>query len=428
MPRQQLGLSLRHSQVYGRAERFATRDTLSRAEARRIAIGAQGFGPRRTTGRPGRQHLTQLIRQLGLLQLDSVNVLVRSHYLPLFSRLGPYSTKLLDELAHGRSRALFEYWGHEASLIPLEYHPLFRWRMARAAKGEGVWGGPNSVARDKPEYLAAVLKQVAERGPLRTADLSEGGRSQGGWWGWGDGKRALEYLFWTGQVTAAERRGFERLYQLPERVLPAGVLNAATPPVEEAQRRLLEMAARAHGVATEADLRDYFRLPVAETKARLAELIDEGVLVPVRVEDWKQQAFLHAAVRVPRAVSVRALLSPFDSLIWMRPRTERLFDFHYRLAFYTPKSKRAHGYYVMPFLLGDRLVARVDLKADRKHARLQVLGGHAEPGADAHQVAVSLRAELELLASWLDLGGLQIKPRGTLLRALRRVRVPEGSS
>jgi uncharacterized protein YcaQ len=396
---------------------------LSRAEARRIAVVAQGFAPR-VSSQASQQSITKLIKQIGLLQLDSVNVLVRSHYLPLFSRLGPYSTKLLDQLSYGPRRALFEYWGHEASLIPLEYHSLFRWRMERAAQGQGVWGGPKSIARDKPDYLAAVLNQVAAQGPLRTSDLSEGGRSLGGWWGWGDGKRALEYLFWTGQVTAAERRGFERLYHIADRVLPSDILSAPTPPVEEAQRRLLEMAARAHGVATEADLRDYFRLPVAETKARLAELVETKTLMPVRVEGWKQQAFVHAEVKIPRAVSVRALLSPFDSLIWMRPRTERLFDFHYRLAFYTPKSKRAHGYYVMPFLLGDRLVARVDLKSDRKRSRLQVLGGHVEPHVEMDDVLEPLRAELDLLAGWLGLECVEIKLRGTFLRALRRVNAP----
>jgi len=405
------------------AERFRTRATLSNAEARRIAIAAQGFASR-TAKPPGRQGLLALIKQIGLLQLDSVNVVIRSHYLPLYSRLGPYSTKHLDELSQGRRRALFEYWGHEASLIPLEFHPLFRWRMARAAAGQGLWGGPNSLAREKPQYLAAVLQQVAQHGPLRTSDLSEGGRSHGGWWGWGDGKRALEYLFWTGQVTAAERRGFERLYQIPDRVLSAATLSAATPSVEDAHRRLLDIAGRAHGVATEADLRDYFRLPVAETKARLAELIESGALLPVRVEGWKQQAYLHAETKPPRAVAARALLSPFDSLIWMRPRTDRLFEFHYRLAFYTPKAKRAHGYYVMPFLLGDRLVARVDLKADRKGSRLQVLGGHAEAHAAADEVLGPLHAELELMTAWLGLDSLEIKPRGQFLRGLRAVSAP----
>lgn len=401
--------------MHGTRRRSQRLESLSKDEARRVAIAAQGFARSKTA--PSRARLIATIRQIGLLQLDSVNVLVRSHYLPLYSRLGPYSTKLLDNLAQARGRALFEYWGHEASLIPLEHHPLFRWRMEKAEK----WPGMHSLAREKPAYIAAVLKEVSERGPLRTADLSEGGKSLGGWWGWGDGKRALEYLFLSGRVTASERRGFERIYDVTERVLPAALLNAPTPRTEDAQRQLLELAARAHGVGTEFDLRDYHRLPVAETKARLAELVEAGTLLPLQIEGWKQQAYLHKDAKLPRTISAQGLLSPFDSLIWMRQRTERLFDFHYRLAFYTPKTKRAHGYYVMPFLLGDRLVARVDLKADRKRGRLQVLGGHAEPQADTRKVLPALRHELELMRDWLGLERTEIKLRGDFLRALRRL-------
>jgi uncharacterized protein YcaQ len=405
--------------MHGTRKTTQTRESLSKDEARRIAVAAQSFGARPKSP-PGRERLLAMIRKLGLLQLDSVNVLIRSHYLPLFSRLGPYSTKTLDDMNRGRKRALFEYWGHEASLIPLDFYPLYRWRMQEAKK----WDGMTRLAREKPGYVAAVLKQVAERGPLRTADLEEGAKSRGGWWGWGDGKRALEYLFLSGQVTASERRGFERIYDLTERALPADVLRAPAPRIEDAHRTLLEMAARAHGVATEFDLRDYYRLPVAETKARLAELIEARVLLPVAIEGWKQQAFLHAEAKIPRAISAQALLSPFDSLIWMRPRTERVFGFHYRLAFYTPKSKRAHGYYVMPFLLGDRLVARVDLKADRKRGRLQVLGGHAEPKVDMREVLPALSAELDLMREWLGLETTEIKLRGDFLRGLRRINGP----
>ena len=397
-------------------------ESLSNDEARRIAIAAQGFTPRPKSA-PNRGRLLSTINQIGLLQLDSVNVLIRSHYLPLYSRLGPYPTEALDDLSQGKKRALFEYWGHEASLIPLDHYSLFRWRMQVAKK----WQSMSSVVREKPAYVAAVLKQVADQGPLRTAELADGGKSLGGWWGWGDGKRALEYLFLTGQITAAERRGFERIYDVTERVIPADQLRAPALRVEDAHRRLLEMAARSHGVATEMDLRDYYRLPVAETKARLAELVEARVLQPVRIDGWKQQGYLHTKAKIPRAISVQALLSPFDSLIWMRQRTERLFDFHYRLAFYTPKEKRAHGYYVMPFLFGDRLVARVDLKSDRKRNRLQVLGGHAEPNVDLTEVLPALRAELELMRGWLGLEGTEIKPRGDLLRALRRLTAPASS-
>jgi uncharacterized protein YcaQ len=366
--------------------------------------------------------MLRTIRKIGLLQLDSVNVLVRSHYLPLYSRLGPYAVETLDALSHKKPRALFEYWGHEASLIPVEYHGLFRWRMDEARNGKGMWGGPSRLARERPDFIAAVMNEIAERGPIGAGELSGGGKSTGNWWGWSDGKRAVEYLFWTGQLTAAGRRGFERLYDLPERAIPARILNATPPDRADAHRKLLEIAAAAFGVATEADLRDYFRLPVAETKARIAELVEAKTVRRVDVEGWKHPAYLHRTAKAhPAASDVAALISPFDSLIWMRPRTERLFDFHYRLAFYTPKHKRTQGYYVTPFLLGDRLVARVDLKADRKNSRLLVLGGHAESHIAPASIAPELKAELARLAQWLGLKRVAPRGRGELVRALRKV-------
>ncbi len=386
--------------------------SLSLAEARRLAIAAQGFG--------SKGPLLHTIKQIGLLQLDSVNVLVRSHYLPLFSRMGPYDTAALDRLSQKAPRALFEYWGHEASLIPMEYHPLFRWRMEEAKAGRGGWQGPARLARERPDFIKAVMQEIADRGPLGAGELSGGGKSTGNWWGWSDGKRAVEYLFWTGQLTSAGRRGFERLYALPERVIPEAIRNVPTPSPEDAQRELLRIGARAHGVATEFDLRDYFRLGVAETKARLQELLDAGELTEVAVETWKHKAYIPRDAKIPRTVDASALLSPFDSLIWMRPRTERLFDFHYRLAFYTPKHKRTQGYYVMPYLLGDRLVARVDLKSDRKKSRLLVLGGHAEPGVDPAFIAPALNDQLKSMATWLNLDRVTLKGRTELANALRR--------
>jgi uncharacterized protein YcaQ len=394
-------------------------DALSIDEARRIAVAAQGFTAREVEAT--RADMLRTIRRIGLLQLDSVNVLVRSHYLPLYSRLGPYAVETLDAFSHKRPRALFEYWGHEASLIPVEYHPLFRWRMDEARSGKGVWGGPSRLARERPDFIAAVMNEIAERGPIGAGELSDGGKSTGNWWGWSDGKRAVEYLFWTGQLTAAGRRGFERLYDLPERAIPARILNAAAVPRDDAQRALLEIAAAAFGVATEADLRDYFRLPVAETKARIADLVDAKVLRPVVVDGWKQQAYLHKNAKSVRTIETSALISPFDSLIWMRPRTERLFGFHYRLSFYTPKHKRTQGYYVTPFLLGDKLVARVDLKSDRKNNRLLVLGGHAESHIAPASIAPQLKAELDRLAKWLGLKRLAPRGRGELVRALRNI-------
>ena len=391
--------------------------TLSLAEARRLVVNAQRFGAHGTT----RADLRRTIKQIGLLQLDSVNVLVRSHYLPLFSRLGPYDMATLDAMANKAPRGLFEYWGHEASLIPVEYQPLLRWRMDDARAWSGSWKSITRFARERPDFIKAVLAEIAERGPLGAGELSAGGKSTGNWWGWSDGKRAVEYLFWAGELTAAGRRGFERLYALPERVLPESVRNAKTPSREEAQRELMRIAARAHGVATEFDLRDYFRLGVADTKARLQELLEAGELEKVAVEGWKHDAYIVADAKIQREVAANALLSPFDSLIWMRPRTERLFGFHYRLAFYTPKHKRSHGYYVMPFLMGDRLVARVDLKSDRKKSRLLLLGGHAEPGIDPASIAPALSAQLKSLADWLDLDRVTFKSRTDLANALRRI-------
>lgn len=392
---------------------------LSQGEARRIALAAQGFGASQERA-PDRAAMLRMIRRLGLLQLDSVNILVRSHYLPLFSRLGIYDATALDALSQRGPRALFEYWGHEASLIPLDYHRLFRWRMDDARAGSGAWASAARLARERPDFIKAVLNEVTERGPIGAGELTDGGKSTGNWWGWSDGKRAVEYLFWTGQLTAAGRRGFERLYDLPERVIPARILNAPTPSRENAQRQLIEIAARAHGVATEIDLRDYFRLSVADARARVHDLVETGTLRRVNVEGWKQPAFLHRAAAALANIESTALISPFDSLIWMRARAERLFDFHYRLAFYTPKHKRTAGYYVTPFLLGDRLVARVDLKADRKKGRLLVLGGHAEPHVAPSSIAPALKAELAKLAAWLGLKRVTPRGRGELVRELRK--------
>jgi uncharacterized protein YcaQ len=401
--------------------RFAGKraQSLSAIEARRIALRAQGFG-KPPAAQPVRPQVLAAVRRLGLLQLDSVNVLVRSHYLPLFSRLGAYDRAILDNLSAGGRRSLFEYWGHEASLIPVEHQPLFRWRMEEARAGKGVWGGPARIARDKPDFVRNILNEIRDRGPLGAGELSSGGKSSGAWWGWSEGKRAVEYLFWTGQLTSAGRRGFERLYDLPERVIPESILVTPDPSRADAQRALVEIAARAFGIATEPDLRDYFRLSPADSKARVQELCEQGEIMPVEVEGWKLQAYLHRDARMPGKVSAAALLSPFDSLIWSRPRTERLFDFHYRLAFYTPKHKRTQGYYVMPFLLGENLVARVDLKSDRKVGKLLVLGGHCEAGISEGDVAEPLAQELSTLAGWLGLDGVTVRSRTALSSAVRK--------
>ena len=393
--------------------------TLSLAEARRIALVAQSFVPR--AGAPkGVAALAKIVRRLGAVQIDSVNVLVRSHYLPVYSRCGSYAPALLERAAYDGTRALFEYWGHEASLLPVELYPLLRWRMDRARNGEGTWKRLRRYATSHRALVVAALAQIRERGPLGASELADCGKSKGNWWGWSQGKEILEWLFWIGDVTTARRRNFERLYDLTERVLPQSVRTATVPSPEQARRELMAVAARALGVATSRDLRDYFRLPAEDAQVRVAELVEQGTLQPVTVEGWKQQGYLHADAKCPRSVNVSALLSPFDSLIWERQRTERLFGFHFRLEIYTPVHKREHGYYVLPFLFGDRLVGRVDLKANRQSAQLEVRGGSVEEGVRVGRIVQPLARELEQLAQWLGLAGwAATSRRGELMRALQ---------
>ena len=379
------------------------KDTLSAGEARRIALAAQGFGASRDEP-VGRRQLTKLVDRLGVVQIDSVNVVSRTHYLPAFSRLGAYPRELLEEIAWGAKRPLFEYWAHEASLLPLAAQPLFRWRMQDAQAGVGVWKGVAKFLRERRDFVDKVRDEIAARGPLSAADLEMGQKGVGGWWGWSEAKRAVECLFWAGELTTATRRGtFERVYGLPERVLPKAVWEAPTPSRDEAQRQLYRTAARAMGIGTERDLRDYFRMPVEGAKARIAELVELGDLVPVKVKGWREPAYLDPAARWARKIEAASLLSPFDNLIWFRERTERLFDFHYRIEIYTPAPKRRFGYYVLPFLLGDELVGRVDVKADRQAGVLRVPAAYVEPGHDAATVAGPLHEQLAELARWLGL-------------------------
>jgi len=377
--------------------------TLSLALARRIALAAQGFG----AGRPEActpTHLRRTVGRLGLHQIDSVNVLSRAHYLPAFSRLGAYDRGLLDEAAWGpkRKRTLFEYWAHEASLLPLALHPLFRWRMAEADRGLRGWTRLKAFAHERRAEADAILARIRAEGPMAASDF-EHGRSRSGWWEWGDTKQALEFLFWAGHISTATRRGsFERVYDLTERVIPKPILALPAPSAADAHRELIEHAVRAHGVATAADLRDYFRLKPEEAKPAIEALVDAGTLLPVEVEGWRQPAFLHAEARRPRWIEGQALLAPFDPLIWERARTERLFGFHYRIEIYVPQHKRRHGYYVLPFLMDDRLVARVDLKSDRQNGRLLVRQVSYEPGAPP-DTRERLSAELALMADWLGL-------------------------
>ncbi|MDF3936081.1 winged helix-turn-helix domain-containing protein [Pseudomonas citronellolis] len=398
-------------------------DSLSLKQARRLALAAQGFAARKPRAQVQRRHLQQVLERLGVVQIDSVNALVRSHYLPLFSRLGNYSQALLDEAAWsaGRHRRMFEYWGHEASLLPLELYPLMRWRMRRAAAGQGIYKQLARFGEEHREVLERVLQAVREQGALGAGSLTTRSERAGPWWDWSDEKHALEWLFAAGEVTVAGRRGFERLYDLPERVLPAALLAQPEPDAEQAQRGLLLHAANALGVASETDLRDYFRLDPADSKARLAELVEEGALREVAVQGWSQSAYVAGEPLLPRKVKASALLSPFDSLVWERARTERLFDFRYRLEIYTPQHKRVYGYYVLPFLYDERLAARIDLRAERAAGRLAVHAVHEEQLPLGEEGLRALAGQLREMADWLGLERVHVgcrKAEGLRLRAL----------
>jgi uncharacterized protein YcaQ len=387
--------------------------SLSSAEARRIALAAQGFADPRPTGRVDRRHLRKVLDQIGLIQIDAVNVLVRSQELPLFARLGPHPRSLIaDATAAGE---LFEYWVHEASHVPTDHYHLHRWRMT----GEHGWGTFKRLHERRPGFAEEVLDRVRATGPVASGDFNSRVGPKGTWWDWDDAKIALEHLFFTGQVAGRRRpNDFARLYDLSDRWIPAHALEREVPSEVEARKELLVLAAKHHGVGTLGDLTDYHRQKNAPCKPLVLELVEEGRLVAVEVQGWKQPAFMHPQARRPRRVAARALLSPFDSLVFNRERTERVFGFHYRIEIYVPQPKRVYGYYVLPFLLGDELVGRVDLKADRQNGTLLVQGSYAEPGVPDAVIVPELADELRLMADWLELETVQVRPRGDLARSL----------
>jgi uncharacterized protein YcaQ len=392
---------------------------LSLVEARRIALAAQGFDGKSRDGFARWPQMKRELKRLHLLQIDSVNVLCRSHYLPLFSRLGAYDREALDKRSmKAKGRELFECWSHEASLVRMELHPLMRWRMQRAHKGDGIYAEMRRFAKEEKAYLKSVLDFVQSHGPSTQSELPEKHRGAGGWWGWSRNKLALETLFDLGELTAARRDGFERVYDLPDRVIPSAILNTATPTERHAMKSLTGLAAQALGVGTAFDLRDYFRLPVREADVALQDAIEDGDILPVRVEGWKPQAFVHKTFKLPRVAHATALVSPFDPICWYRPRTERLFNFHYRIELYTPASKRKYGYYVLPFLHGDTFAGRVCLKADRQNSLLLANRCHIEDGVAQKDVAFALKGELNRMASWLGLDGVKVVGHGNLARAL----------
>ncbi|SDP41600.1 hypothetical protein SAMN04515671_4126 [Nakamurella panacisegetis] len=398
---------------------------ITAAQARRTAIAAQGLSAPlpAAAGAYNRGHLRRLVDRIGLLQIDSVNVLARAHYLPLFSRLGQYRVDLLAGAAwpaRPADRTLLETWAHEASLVPIELQPLLRWRQRKFV--DGPWSSAAKLRAEHPGFLEDVLAVVRDHGPLSAGEIEKvleaPGRGKPGWWEWSATKTASEYLFAVGAIGTSFRRGFERVYDLTERILPAAVLATPTPAEFEAKKALIARSARAHGIGTVGDLADYYRIRNDDAKRALLELVEDGDVLPVQVRGWRDIAFLHRDAKMPRKVTGRALLCPFDPLIWERARTERLFDFRYRIEIYTPAPKRVYGYYVFPLLVGDELVGRFDLKSDRATGRLLVQAAWHEPGTVPGEVAQAASAELSRMARWLDLDEVAIMPRGNLHGAL----------
>ena len=394
-----------------------TRDerSLTAPQARRVALAAQGFlDP--AHARPTLRTVQRALSRTMVLQIDSVNVLQRAHYMPLYSRLGPYDVGLLHRAAEQSPRRLVEYWAHVAAFMPVELWPAMRHRMRRYRDQGHAWMG----LPERRELVASLKDEIAERGASTSRALDDGlPRKKEHWgWNWSETKKALEYLFLAGELAVAGRTPqFERLYDLPERVIPREHLDAPTPTPEEADRELVRRAAAAHGVSSVRSLADYFRMRIDSTQQAVSSLVEDGELVPVQVEGWRTPAYLHRDARLPRKVDARALLSPFDPVVWERSRTETLFGFRYRIEIYVPPAQRVPGYYVLPFLLGDSLVARVDLKADRARGTLRVRGTYTEPDAPA-DTAAQLAAELDQLAGWLALDAVEVEPRGDGWRAL----------
>ena len=387
---------------------------LSRPQARRAALAAQGFTDPRPTGRVDRRHVRRVFDRIGLIQIDSVNVLVRSQELPLFARLGPHPRDLLPKMA--ADGELFEYWAHEASLLPVATLPWFREQMRT---GLARWPSMQRLAVDQAELVEQVRSEVEARGPIAASDFEGRAGKSGPWWGWDHTKRALEILFYQGAVSARRRGNFEREYDLLHRMLPAAHVDAPPLTDAEARREMIVRAAQSHGVGTVGDLCDYYRLNVPKSRPLFEELVEDGRLVRAEIEGWKGPVYADPDLKVPRTVRARALLSPFDSVVWNRDRTERLFDFRYRIEIYVPAPKRVYGYYVLPFLLGDRLVARVDLKSDRQASVLRVRGAYGEDPLPSPEVADALAAELTSMAEWLGLAGVEVELKGDLAAALR---------
>lgn len=386
------------------AKRF---DSLSIADARRMALAAQGFDTARPKTKATQRHVDALISRLGVIQIDSVNVLVRSQELPLFARLGNHDRNAIPRAT--QQQKLFEYWGHEAAHLPVDVHPLFRWKMNAARTGKIAHWGLISFYEENKAFVRRTLKYVEQHGPTTARELSTRTEKKGTWWDWDEAKVALEYLFLTGELMSRGRGSdFARVYDLPERVLPQRIIDAPTPSEHEARKQLLVRSAIAQGVATAGDLADYYRQKLATVKPLIADLVEEGELRVVAVDGWAEKAFVHRVAKLPKQLHATALLSPFDSLVWCRPRNERLFNFHYRIEIYTPKEKRTFGYYVLPFMMNGEMVGRVDMKADRSSGVLLAQRVHTEKGVKRSSINDALTAELAAMATWLGLDRVQI--------------------
>ena len=377
-------------------------DSLSIKDARALALAAQGFDSPRTKTKSTTADAVALIKKLGVVQIDSVNVLVRSQELPLFSRLGDHDRKAIPKAtSQGK---IFEYWGHEAAHLPVELHPMFRFKMRAARSGKMKHWGLTSFYAENKAFVKRILKHVEVNGSTSARELSTRTTKKSSWWDWDEAKTALEYLFLTGELmSCGSGSDFARVYDIPERVLPKKILQMPTPSETEARKELLVRAIHAQGVATMRDLADYYRQKPAVVKPLVSELVEQGVLREVSVDGWQDKAYVHRNAQLPKRLFATALLSPFDSLVWCRPRNERLFNFHYRIEIYTPQAKRKFGYYVLPFMMNGEMVGRVDLKADRANSKLLVQSVHTERGVKRATINRALSTELQHMSSWLGL-------------------------
>ena len=377
-------------------------DSLSIKDARALALAAQGFDSPRTKTKSTTADAVALIKKLGVIQIDSVNVLVRSQELPLFSRLGDHDRNAIPKAtSQGK---IFEYWGHAAAHLPVELHPMFRFKMHAARSGRMKHWGLTSFYAENKAFVKRILKHVEVNGSTSARELSTRTTKKSSWWDWDEAKTALEYLFLTGELMSCGRGSdFARVYDIPERVLPRKILQMPTPSETEARKELLVRAMRAQGVATMRDLADYYRQKPAVVKPLVSQLVEQGVLREVSVDGWQDKAYVHRNAQLPKRLFATALLSPFDSLVWCRPRNERLFNFHYRIEIYTPQAKRKFGYYVLPFMVNGEMVGRVDLKADRANSKLLVHSVHTERGVKRAIINRALATELQHMSSWLGL-------------------------